>query len=170
MSTRTRRGLIFIGLLLVPFAVGLLLTYQIIRIPFPSDMVESIAVDYQEGPRLGPPKGAVPIQGEAVIPEEFPTNPLPADDISVQRGQVLYQIHCALCHGDTGRGDGPLADYFARTPEDLVGDKAAAEFDGTVYLAILQGYGEMPSIAENLTVRERWDVVSFIRTLPASGE
>jgi mono/diheme cytochrome c family protein len=170
VSTRTRRGLIFIGLLLFPFFVGMLLTYQIIRIPFPSDMVDSIAVDYQEGPRLGPPEGAVPIQGEAIIPEEFPLNPLPADNISIQRGEILYQIHCALCHGDAGKGDGPLASHFARTPENLVGDKAAAEFDGSVYLAIQQGFGEMPSIAENLTVRERWDVVNFIRTLPTSGE
>lgn len=170
MSTRTRRVLIFIGLLIFLLCVGLLFTYQIIRIPFPSDLFDSIAVDYQEGPRLGPPEGAVPIQGVAVIPEEFPLNPLPADDISIQRGEILYQIHCALCHGDKGKGDGPLASHFARTPENLVGGEAAAEFDGAVYLAIQRGFGEMPSIAENLTVRERWDVVNYIRTLPASAE
>lgn len=170
MSTQTRRGLIIIALVLTPFIVGLLFTYQIIRIPFPTDLEDSAAVGYQEGPRRLPPEDAIPIQGEAVIPEEFPVNPVAADETSLQRGKILYRIHCLLCHGETGRGDGPLADEFARTPENLVGAKAGAEFDGSVYLVIQQGFGEMPSLAENLTVRERWDVINYIRTLPAAGE
>ncbi len=168
MTTRTRRGLIIIGLILLPFIVGLLFTYQVIRIPLPTDMSRSPAVGYQQGPRILPPEGAVPIHGVAVIPEEFPSNPVPADETSVQRGRILYRIHCALCHGERGLGDGSLSGYFARTPENLTGAKAAAEFDGSVYFAILQGFGEMPSLAENLTVRERWDVINYMRTFPES--
>ena len=170
MSSRTRRGLLYIGLILIPLAVGLLFTYQVIIIPFPTDMKDSPAIGYQEGPRRAAPAEAVPIQGRAVIPEEFPTNPISADDISLQRGQILYDIHCALCHGQQGQGDGPLSEYFTRTPENLVAGRAADEFDGSVYLAIIQGFGEMPSLAENLTTRERWDVINYVRTLPASGE
>jgi len=166
VSLRARRGLIIIGLLLLPFIVGLLFTYQVIRIPFPSDMVFSPAIGYQEGPRLAPPKDAVPLQGQAVIPEELPVNPVPVDEVSVQRGRILYSMQCQLCHGDTGRGDGPLAGYFARTPEDLVGAKTAAEFDGSVYLVIQSGFGQMPALAENLTVQERWDVINYIRSFP----
>lgn len=170
MSPRTRRGLIILGLLLLPFIVGLLFTYQIIRIPFPTDMAQSPAVGYQEGPRLPAPAGAVPLQGEAAIPEEFPVNPVPADASSLQRGQILYDVHCGMCHGPGGRGDGPLAQYFLRTPENLIGERASAEFDGSVYLVIQQGFGEMPSLAENLTVRERWDVINYVRTLPVGGD
>lgn len=170
MSTRTRRGLIILGLLLAPFLIGLLFTYQVIRIPFPSDMTHSLAVDYQEGPRLGPPDGAVPIQGEAIIPDELPVNPIPADQTSLQRGEILYDTQCTLCHGEVGHGDGPLAGYFSRTPGDLTGSRAAAQFDGGVYLAITQGFGEMPSLAENLTVRERWDIVNYVRTFPPSDD
>jgi mono/diheme cytochrome c family protein len=162
--------LIIIAMVLSPFIIGLLFTYQIIRFRIPTNMSDSPAIGYQEAPRLSPPEGAVPLRGEAVIPEEFPMNPVPADEVSLQRGEILYQIQCALCHGETGEGDGPLAGYFARTPENLVGSAAAAEFDGSVYLVILQGFGEMPSLAENLTVRERWDVINYIRTLPASGD
>jgi mono/diheme cytochrome c family protein len=149
--------------------VGLLLTYQIIWLPFPSDMTDSPAVGYQEGIRKKLPADSVPLHGEGVIPDEFPTNPVAADQVSLQRGGILYDIHCALCHGKSGRGDGPLASYFTRTPERLSGPKAAAEFDGTVYLMILQGVGEMPSLAENLTIRERWDVINYIRTLAADS-
>lgn len=170
MSTRLQRGLIIISVLLVPFILGLLFTFQVIRTPFPTDMQESPAIGYQEAPRLTAPDGAVPIQGESVIPNEFPVNPIPADETSRQRGKILYQIHCALCHGESGRGDGPLAGYFSRTPQDLGGSKTAAEFDGSVYLAIQQGFGEMPSLVENLTPRERWDVINFTRTLNTSGD
>lgn len=169
MNLRMRRGLIFIALLLSPLLLGMLFTYEVIKIPFPTDMAQSAAVGYQEGPRISPPEGSVPIQGEDVIADEFPVNPIPSDEVSLQRGMVLYSLHCALCHGSQGRGDGPLSDWFARTPEDLRGARAAAEFDGSVYLAIKNGFGEMPSLAENLTVRERWDVVNYIRTFPSNG-
>ena len=165
MSRRARRGLIIIGLVLLPFIVGLLLTYQIIRIPFPTNMAESAAVGYQAGPRIRPPEGAVPIQGEAIIPGEAPINPVLADAVSLQRGKILYNIHCALCHGASGHGDGPLAHYFARPPANLGGAESWAEFDASEYLAMLQGFGQMPSLAENLTVRERWDVVNYTHVL-----
>ncbi len=170
MSTQTRRGLIILLLIMAPFIIGLLFTYQIIRIPIPSDMVFSPAVDFLEGPRIGPPEGAIPVQGEAIIPGELPLNPVPADEVSLQRGQILYQIHCALCHGETGQGDTQLASYFARTPANLTGSQATAQFDGAVFQVITLGFGQMPALAENLTVRERWDVVNYVRTLPSGSE
>ncbi len=166
MSQRARRGLIILGLAFVPAMLALLFTFEVIRIPFPTDMSSSPAIGYQEGPRIAPPAGSVPLQGQAVIPEEFPVNPVPSDEVSVQRGSILYSFQCELCHGESGHGDGPLADYFARTPEDLVGAKTAAEFDGSVYLVIQNGFGQMPALAENLTVQERWDVINYVRTFP----
>jgi mono/diheme cytochrome c family protein len=167
VTPRLRRGLLIIGLVLTPFVVGLLLTYEIIMVPFPTDMADQPSVDYQEGPRLLPPEGAVPVQGLSVIPEEFPINPVPADEVSLQRGAILYDIHCQLCHGPQGHGDGPLAKYFDRTPQNLTSPQITAGFDGSVYLTIIHGFGQMPSLAENLTPRERWDVVNYVRTLPA---
>lgn len=166
MSARLKRGLLIIGGVLAPFVVGLLCTYQIISIPFPTDMADQPSLDYQEGPRRLPPEGAVPVQGLAVVAEELPANPVPADEISLQRGQVLYSLHCQLCHGDQGHGDGPLTHYFDRTPQNLTAEQISGEFDGSVFLTITQGFGQMPSLAENLTPRERWDIVNYVRTLP----
>ncbi|MEJ2262966.1 MAG: cytochrome c [Anaerolineales bacterium] len=182
MSPRLRRGLLIIALVLAPFIIGLLFTYEIIKIEFPTDMAEHPTTGYQEGPRILPPESAVPMQGLSVIPEEFPTNPIPQDEVSLQRGKILYTIHCQPCHGEEGHGDGPLADFFDRTPQNLDGPLAdffdrtpqnltspqiTAEFDGSVYLTIVLSFGQMPSLAENLTPRERWDVVNYVRTLPS---
>lgn len=167
MSPRQRRGLIIIGLVLAPFIIGLLFTYELIKISFPTNMANQPFIDYQESPRKLPPDGAVPVQGLSVIPEEFPVNPVPANEISLQRGAILYNIHCQLCHGEQGHGDGPLVSYFDRTPQNLTAAQITGEFDGSVYLTIVQGFGQMPSLVENLTLRERWDVINYVRTLPS---
>jgi mono/diheme cytochrome c family protein len=164
MSIRLQRGLLIIGLVLAPFIIGLLFTFQVIKIPFYTDMADQPSINYQESPRLLPPESSVPIQGRPVIPEEFPENPVMADDVSLQRGQILYSMHCHLCHGEQGLGNGPLAGYFSRTPENLTGPQTTAEFDSSVFLTITQGFGQMPSLAENLTPRERWDIVNYVRT------
>lgn len=166
MNPRLRRGLVIIGLVLTPFVIGLLFTFEVIKISFRSDMADQPSVLADEAPRLLPPDNAVSFQGLPVIPEEFPANPVPSDEVSLQRGAILYGIHCLLCHGAQGNGDGPLAAYFDRTPQNLAGSQTTAEFDGSVYLTIVQGFGEMPALAENLTPRERWDVVNYVRTLP----
>lgn len=166
MTSRQRRGLVIIGLVLTPFIIGLLFTFELVKIPFPTNMADQPSVNYQEGPRRLPPQGAVPVQGLSVIPEEFPANRVQADEVSLQRGAILYSIHCQICHGEQGKGDGPLAGYFDRTPQNLTTPQISAEFDGSVYLTIVQGFGQMPSLAENLTTRERWDVINYVRTLP----
>ena len=37
------------------------------------------------------------------------------------KGAQLYKIHCASCHGTTGRGDGPVAEFLTVRPADLTG-------------------------------------------------
>jgi mono/diheme cytochrome c family protein len=145
----------------------LLFTYQILRIRFPTDMADQPSIDYQEGPRLLPAAGSVSIDGLRVDPDGLMTNPVASDQVSLQRGKVLYSLHCQLCHGDQGHGDGPLAHYFDRPPQNLTDSKVAAEADGSVYLTIVQGFGEMPALSENLTPRESWDVINYLRTLTA---
>lgn len=166
MSERTRRGLIFIGLVLLPFIIGLLLTYQVITVAFPTDMQFQPSIDYQEGPRLLPPEGAVSTLGQTLVVDALPRNPVAIDEVSLQRGKILYSIHCALCHGQNGMGDGPLTEFYEdRPPSDLTARNIAAQFDGTLFRTISQGLGQMPALSENLTARERWDVINYVRTL-----
>lgn len=166
MSPRLQRGLLIIAILVTPFIIGLFFTFELLKIPFATDMSNQISIGYQESPRILPPDGAVPVQGLAVIPDEFPINPVPADEVSLQRGETLYTIHCQVCHGAHGHGDGPLAGYFDRTPENLTSSQILAEFDGSVYLTIMNGFGQMPALYENLTPHESWDVVNYVHTLP----
>jgi mono/diheme cytochrome c family protein len=38
-----------------------------------------------------------------------------------EHGSSIFRTYCASCHGETGRGDGPLAQSLRRPPPDLTG-------------------------------------------------
>ena len=45
-----------------------------------------------------------------------------------ERGRDLYRIYCRNCHGDTGQGDGPLAEVLTVQPKDLT--RLSRDHDG----------------------------------------
>jgi mono/diheme cytochrome c family protein len=93
-----------------------------------------------------------------------------ADEASVTRGQTLYAVHCQMCHGPTGEGNGTIAPFLLKfKPANLTTDVVQAKSDGSIFMTITNGLeGRMPPLNENLTVSERWDVVNYVRTLKAS--
>ncbi len=166
MSERAWRGLIFIGLVLLPFIVIPLISFEIIKIEFPTDMANQPSVGYQEGPRLLPPERSVPVTGKTIVLDTLPINPIPADETSIVRGQILYSIYCALCHGDAGQADGPMAEYYEERPiRSLTSASITGQFDGQLFRTITEGFSRMPPQAEALSPRERWDVINYLRTL-----
>ncbi len=40
-------------------------------------------------------------------------------DAKVSEGRILYQRHCAVCHGVSGKGDGPMAKFLYPSPTNL---------------------------------------------------
>ena len=158
-----------LALLIIPLLAGLLLTYEIVKIDFVSFMEVQPSHRPMEAP-LPLPENSVPVQGEVLVQgSEFSEKPVPADDVSLQRGRLLYEINCALCHGADGQGDGPVAKYLTgleNPPSDLTGEGVHNMDDGGLFLVITNGVpGSMPALRENLTVRERWDIVNYVRAL-----
>jgi mono/diheme cytochrome c family protein len=143
----------------------LLIAYDILKISFPSNMVNQDSTAYEQGPRLAAPAEAVPIQGPVLIAGQPATRPIPATANSLQRGQVLFNINCAVCHGPEGQGNGPLSGFFSPQPADLTGERVQSLSNDELFLIITQGRGLMPSLAENLSAGERWDVINHVRTL-----
>ncbi len=53
-----------------------------------------------------------------------------------------------------------------KKPADLTSPAVQFLSDGAIFMVITNGKpGTMPPLNENLTVRERWDIVNYIRTL-----
>jgi len=150
---------------LILLAILGLFVYDIIRLPIPSQMVEQESVAFQQGPRLPAPAGSVPVQGSALIAGQPASEPVPVDENSLQRGQILYTINCAMCHGAGGAGNGSLASHFTPPPADLTTKDVQNLKLQDIFLIITQGRSKMPGLSENLSPTERWDVVNFIRSL-----
>lgn len=165
----TKRVALTLILLVAPFVLGLAITYEVIQVEFTGFMEEQPSIGYREGPRLLPPAGAIPITGlEVPADGSIPANPVAGTANSIARGNLLFDIHCAVCHGDQALGDGPVAAYFqspAPPVADLTTERITNLGDGLLYLALTNGAQGMPSLAENLTPRERWDVINYLRTL-----
>lgn len=150
----------------VLFAVILLFTYDIIKIEWISFMEIQPSYREMENP-LPVPARSIPVEGPVAIPGLAPPeNPVEADEASVGRGALLYDIHCKMCHGATAEGNGPIAPFLANRPANLTSPVVQSKSDGSIFLTITNGIdGKMPPLNENLTVPERWDLVNFVRTL-----
>jgi mono/diheme cytochrome c family protein len=172
MSGLPKRIAITMGLLSLPFILGLLITYEFIKIDWVSFMEIQPSYRAYEDP-LPPPAGSVPIQGAAYLPGMgAPNNPVAPDAASINRGAALYGINCAMCHGQDGKGDGAITKELARRPADLTSTHAAGLSDGDLFIIITNGLkpiagfkGGMPGLKENLTAGDRWDVVNYVRSL-----
>jgi mono/diheme cytochrome c family protein len=172
MSGLARRIIITLMILAVPLVVGLLFTFQIIKIDWVSMMEIQPSFRAMEDPLPVPPN-SVPIEGAAFVPGSgSPANPIPPDSYSLARGQSYYEINCALCHGNIGKGDGSVAEKLVRKPTDLTGSDAAQLSDGEIFMVITNGIhpgssrkGGMPDLRENLKINDRWDVINYVRNL-----
>lgn len=91
-------------------------------------------------------------------------NPVRADQASRQRGQTLYQNHCAACHGATGQGDGAAGLALTPGPANLK-DMVPHHSDGDLAWKIAKGRGAMPSWKATLKSRQIWDLVNYLRQL-----
>ena len=145
---------------------GMLITYEVIGVEWLSTMENQVSLRPMEK-SLPMPERSVPIEGAAYAPGTgTPLNPVPADEESISRGEWFYQVNCALCHGESGKGDGPMSEKMRRKPADLTGVNATGLADGDIFIIITHGMpGTMPSLIENLDPGERWDVVNYVRTL-----
>jgi mono/diheme cytochrome c family protein len=94
-------------------------------------------------------------------------NPLPplagADSAEAAR---LYNINCAICHGADGKANGPLATSGKiGGVANLALDQYIKMADGTMYHSIYYGKNNMGSYASQLSRKQRWQMVQYIRTL-----
>ena len=157
-----------IYLLLVAAAIlGLvsLFTYDIIKIDWVSFMEIQPSFKPMEH-TLPVAVESIPIEGAAYTAGMgVPVNPVIADDVSIQRGAQLYKTNCVPCHGAKGLGDGVIGTFFKFKPANLTSPEIQQNSDGALFLFISNGVaGRMPPLNENFYVRERWDLVNFIRT------
>ncbi len=102
-------------------------------------------------------------------------NPLESTEENKTAGKKLYTTHCINCHGEAGDGQGNLivlADgsdgpYTAVPPAYK---KRLSEIkDGNIFYSVSYGKGMMGGYGYSLNVTERWQVISYIKSLAGVG-
>ena len=93
------------------------------------------------------------------------TIPMPVDDALRARGRSRYDIYCGACHDKNGDGKGILFERAGVKTPTFHQDRLRQAPDGYFYLVITNGFGLMPSYAEQVPVADRWAIVAHLRTL-----
>ncbi len=69
--------------------------------------------------------------------------PVPAQQSTPSQpdGAALFRTHCASCHGTSGRGDGPVAEFLKIAPADLtkIAVQARGAFPTAQMIRIIDG-------------------------------
>lgn len=87
----------------------------------------------------------------------------------------LYLVNCGICHGAKLNGNGPLykdgnGPYVAK-PATLVGDaKYEAMPAGQMFYSVAYGKNLMGSYAAQLSRKQRWMVIAYIKSKQQEGK
>jgi mono/diheme cytochrome c family protein len=111
------------------------------------------------------------------IPIQFKT---PMDFL--RRGRERYTIYCAVCHGQGGYGDGPVALRAAEiqaangdaagwvAPKNYHSDDMREQPVGKLYNTIANGARTMPAYGGQISVLDRWAIVAYVKALQRSQD
>jgi mono/diheme cytochrome c family protein len=96
------------------------------------------------------------------------TLPLPVDEPMLRRGQLLFNVFCANCHGPAGYGDGMIVQRGHPAPPSFHSDRLRSLPDGHLFNVISDGYGKMQPLGPLIRPLDRWPIVAYLRVLQAS--
>jgi mono/diheme cytochrome c family protein len=107
----------------------------------------------------------------AVAPAAPVKNPVKPTAESQAKAKSLYQIDCAMCHGDNGNGKTDLATSMSLSMADWTDPKTLAnKQDGELFNIIRNGKDKMPPEAEGRAKDvEVWNLIIYIRSF-AKGQ
>lgn len=102
----------------------------------------------------------------------MPAIKLPLQAPDHQRGKALYQQNCAVCHGDTGHGDGPAGTALDPAPtnfHDTERYNARSLFG--LFNTISQGVADTGMVAfSDLDEQSRWDLAFYVGALASEDQ
>jgi mono/diheme cytochrome c family protein len=125
------------------------------------------------------PPGTSPAHVHAPVPAEYQQIKAPVavwtDAAVLARGRAIYTAKCALCHGDQGAGDGPVAKALPLKPASFKDTAMVAEMSDSFWFwrvsegAAVEPYRSagsvMPAWKDELSVDDRWAVIAYQHSL-----
>ena len=165
-----KKGILIIVLVgAFAFVVYQVLMYYDNNFPY-GRMRETPAVRPYEKPLLIMEAGTIPFGGgEALyraVDDKKLKSPLTNIDAAViENGKRGYLNFCYQCHGPRYDGNGSVGQSFAPLPTDLRSAKVQNASEGYLFKHMSYGGGRAPALATTITVKRRWEIIAFIKSL-----
>lgn len=102
----------------------------------------------------------------------------------VKRGQEMFNIYCAVCHGLSGDGNGLVHQFIMQKKQYAIGGEPYSpdwpqpqnlhiptvreQELGQIYNTIVHGKGNMRGYKTQVGVKDRWAIVAYIKALHES--
>lgn len=96
------------------------------------------------------------------------TFPMPVTRGLLERGRERFNIFCSVCHGWLGDGDGMVVRRGFTRPPSFHSEYLRRAPPGHFFSVITDGFGAMPSYADQIPPRDRWAIIAYIRALQLS--
>jgi mono/diheme cytochrome c family protein len=113
------------------------------------------------------PRGA--LEADALfVAKDSNDFPLPVDQELLERGENRYKIFCAPCHGLQGDGNGMVVVRGMKHPPTYHQDRLRQAPNGYFYDVITNGFGVMLNYSAQISPRDRWAVIAYVRALQLS--
>ena len=94
----------------------------------------------------------------------------PLDSIQMSEAQRLFNINCAICHGPKLDAQGPLSTGGKIPAVANLTLKQYVDMPiGTMFYSITYGKNNMGSYASQLTKRQRWMVLQYVKSQQLQG-
>ena len=94
-------------------------------------------------------------------------NPIGNSQADMKIGKEKFELYCAICHGEKGKGDGIISKdkRFNKPITSLIGDYVQNKPDGELFHTITLGSvsGFMGSHSLQLKTEDRWRVIRYIK-------
>ncbi len=94
--------------------------------------------------------------------------PFPVTEEVLTRGRERFNIYCAPCHSRVGDGNGMVPQRGYRHPPSYHQDRLRKAPLGYFFDVMTNGFGAMPDYSMQITPRDRWNIVAYIRALQLS--
>ena len=122
--------------------------------------VQTVNAVIASEPNAGPTPVVIP-KGEDAFPFKVTADVL-------DRGEERFNINCSHCHGKLGKGDGMIALRGFKKPPSYHEDRLRQAPASYFYDVMTNGFGAMPTYADQVTPEDRWKIAAYIRVLQLS--
>lgn len=97
---------------------------------------------------------------------------VPVDNSAIANsGRGIFMQNCAVCHGVTGRGNGPISSSMIKKPANFTRSYYKAFKDSLWYWRVKEGVAgtRMPRWGRSLSEQQMAYLVAYLKTLPTDG-